>query len=813
VTKQKNDYGADSIKVLEGLTAVRKRPGMYIGDTSTRGLHHLVFEVVDNSVDEAINGYCTKIEITIHVDGKVTVEDNGRGIPVEKHKGVKGKTALEVVMTMLHAGGKFDNATYKVSGGLHGVGVSVVNALSEFLEVEVRRDGKVYHQSYSKGQPISKMEVTGKTKRSGTRVTFFPDSEIFETTEFHYDILTRRVRELAFLNAGLKIALTDERGDVKTEEFLYKGGIISFVEYLNQTKNPLHKKPIYFSAVKDEIELEIALQYNDGYSEQLFSYANFINTMEGGTHESGFKAALTRTLNHYAQQNNLLKQLKSNLSGDDVREGLSAVISVKIPEPQFEGQTKTKLGNSDVKGMVETMVNDKLGAFMEENPSVAKKIIMKSVDAARARDAARKARDLTRRKSALESSSLPGKLADCQEKDPQYSELFIVEGDSAGGSAKQGRDRRYQAILPLRGKILNVEKARFDKMLQNNEIQTIITALGAGIGEKEFDLEKVRYHRIIIMTDADVDGSHIRTLLLTLFYRRMRPIIEKGFLYVAQPPLYRVKKGKNERYIKDEPELREFLLQLGTGNLTLKMNGKGTVAGDKLIKLVKKVIRYNDILVKASRRRTLAGGERNWPLIDALVRSTDMPESLKNPKMLERDMKELKKFLNKTYPDVKILGYEDPVLEEESNMYYSSLVAEENGGRLELIVGPELAKSPEFEELQRLKEIYEEAGSSPYTLLNNGDSVDVTSLSAMVEKIMEFGSKGQDIQRYKGLGEMNPDQLWNTTMNSETRMLRQVKIEDAITADKLFDVLMGDQVDPRREFIRANALQVTNLDI
>ena len=810
----KSSYGADSIKVLEGLAAVRKRPGMYIGDTSLRGFHHLVFEVVDNSVDESINGHCNKIEVTIQVDNSVMVVDNGRGIPVEKHKSVKGKTALEVVLTMLHAGGKFDNASYKVSGGLHGVGVSVVNALSEHLEVRVKRNGNVYKQSYSRGNPISKIETIGTTKTSGTTITFKPDSEIFEVNEFHYDILAKRLRELAFLNAGLKILLTDERGEGKQEEFLYKGGIRSFVEYLNRAKNVLHKKPIYIAAEREGIELEIAMQYNDGYSDNMYSYANFINTIEGGTHEIGFKTSLTRTINSYAQANGLLKKLKANLSGDDVREGLSAIISVKIPDPQFEGQTKTKLGNSEVKGMVEQIVNDKLGTFFEENPSVAKRVILKSVDAARARDAARKARDLTRRKGALDAGSLPGKLADCQEKDPRYSEIFIVEGDSAGGSAKQGRERKNQAILPLRGKILNVEKARFDKMLQNNEIRTIITALGTGIGDDDFDLAKLRYHRVIIMTDADVDGSHIRTLLLTLFYRKMRPLVDAGYLYIAQPPLYRIKKGKNEKYIKDDIEMQAILLKLGTESLNLQLNGSGkTLSGDKLTALVKKIIRYNDILSKAAKRRTKSGVEKTIPILDGLVRTSELPESLKNEKELERDLNKVVKFLKDSGSSIQPIGWDPPVLDEETNLYKTCFVAQDNGIAIEIDVGPDLAQSVEFKELLKLKDIYAETGEAPYKLVNNGDPDEANSLMELVEKIMESGKKGQDIQRYKGLGEMNPGQLWDTTMDPERRVLRQVKIEEAMNADSLFDILMGDQVLPRREFIVDNALHVNNLDI
>ncbi|MFO8056415.1 MAG: DNA topoisomerase (ATP-hydrolyzing) subunit B [bacterium] len=810
--EEKSTYGAESIKVLEGLTAVRKRPGMYIGDTSVRGLHHLVFEVVDNSVDEAINAYCDKISVTLHVDNSVTVEDNGRGIPVDEHYSVKGKSAVEVVMTMLHAGGKFDSVSYKVAGGLHGVGVSVVNALSEYLEVEVRRDGKVYKQSYGHGKPISKLEEVGKTKRSGTRINFRPDASIFETTEFHYDILARRLRELAFLNAGLRIAFTDERDELKQEEFFYKGGIVSFVDYLNSSKNVLHKKPVHFSAQRGDVELEIALQYNDGYAEQVYSYANFINTAEGGTHESGFRSALTRTINSYAQSNNLLKNLKANLTGDDVREGLTAIISVKIQDPQFEGQTKTKLGNSDVKGMVEAIVNERLAAYLEENPSVGRKIISKSVDAARAREAARKARDLTRRKSALESSSMPGKLADCQERDPRYSELYIVEGDSAGGSAKQGRDRRYQAILPIRGKILNVEKARFDKMLQNNEIQAIVTALGAVAGKDEFDIEKLRYHRVIIMTDADVDGSHIRTLLLTLFYRKMRPLLDMGYLYIAQPPLYRVKKGKKEHYIKDEDELQDYLLQLATADLRMEINGT-SVSGNDLIELIKRIIRYQDILLKAARRRSRSGGERTARIIDALARTGELPRSLENPDLLIRDLKRAVEFLQSEAPDIRVVGWDPPQLDEETNTYKTSFMAADNGTPLEVEVGLSLARSAEFEELQRIKNLYDEAGSPPYVLVSKSERMEANNLYQLVETALEQGKKGLEIQRYKGLGEMNPSQLWETTMNPESRTLRQVRIEDAIASDRLFDVLMGDHVEPRRDFIQQNALNVSNLDI
>jgi len=803
-------YDANSIKILEGLSAVRKRPAMYIGTTGVRGLHHLVFEVVDNSVDEAINGFCDAIQVTIHIDNTITVDDNGRGIPVENHPQAK-KSSLEVVMTILHAGGKFDSKSYAIAGGLHGVGVSVVNALSEWLDVEVKRDGGVYHQRYQRGAPAAPVEKIGKSKVSGTRVSFKPDPQIFETLEFHYDILAQRLRELAFLNPNLKIILEDERGEKKTEEFLYKGGVVSFVEYLNRNKNVFHKKPIYFQAEKDGVMVEIAMQYNDAYNEQLFSYANFIRTTEGGSHEVGFKSAITRTINNYASANGLMKGMKTGLSGDDVREGLTAVISVKLRDPQFEGQTKTKLGNSEVKGIVESITNEKLGAFFEENPPIARKVIGKSVEALLAREAARKARDLTRRKSALEGSSLPGKLADCQEEDPRFAELFIVEGESAGGSAKQGRDKKNQAILPLKGKILNVEKARLDKMLGNQEIQTIVTALGAGISE-EFDLAKLRYHKIIIMTDADVDGSHIRTLLLTFYYRQMARLIEEGYLFIAQPPLFRAKRGKSLKYIKDEAELENYLLELGVEDSKLLLK-EGAISGARLISLIKQAIRYYQMLEHLAKRKAKSGGVKNACLVEAMLRFASLDKCISNKKDF---MEELEKSLQKAAkdnPQLVPLGFDGPNFDEEHNCWQAVVMAQENGSRLELAVDFDFVHSPEFQELHKLKEIYKEVGKPPYKFQTNGDVKELSDLRMLKEEVLAQGKKGQEITRYKGLGEMNPDQLWETTMNPESRILKQVRIEDAIRSNELFNILMGEEVEPRREFIQNNALRAVNLDI
>jgi DNA gyrase subunit B len=803
----KEEYTAENIKVLQGLEAVRKRPAMYIGSTGISGLHHLVYEVVDNSIDEALAGFCNKIDVVIHEDNSVTIEDNGRGIPVDMHR-EEGRPAAEVVMTTLHSGGKFDSDSYQYSGGLHGVGVSVVNALSEFLEMEIWRDGKVYFQRYERGVPATPFEVTGNTKRRGTKIRFKPDDEIFETLDISYDTLCQRLRELSFLNSGLKISVLDERSD-KKQEFQYKGGIVSFVEYLNKNKTTIHPKPIHLEGEKEGIFIDISLQYNDGYTETLFSFANNINTVDGGTHLIGFKSALTRTLNNYATNSNQLKNLKASLSGEDAREGLTGIISVKVPNPQFEGQTKAKLGNSEVKGLVEALVNEKLGTFFEENPPVARRILEKVVDAARAREAARKARDLTRRKGLLESDSLPGKLADCQEKDPRESELFIVEGDSAGGSAKQGRDRRIQAILPLRGKILNVEKARFDQMLSNQEIKTLITALGTGVGDEEYNLDRLRYHRVIIMTDADVDGSHIRTLLLTLFYRQMFPLIERGYLYIAQPPLYRVKKGKEEpKYLRREEDLENYLLEKGIENLRLVLPGdKGPISGKSLLETVRKAIRLGKVLERLAKRKMdpdilLAFAEQEAFSKNALKEEKEVG------RIVEQAKRALKRGPRKKN-EIEITLEKD----SEHGSYTLRCFSNTNGSRLETILDQELISSAQFEELQKLCKQLSPLGQPPYVLKSGESTQEVVGHSQLVQAIFASGKKGLEIQRYKGLGEMNPEQLWETTMNPETRIMLQVRLEDAIKADEIFTVLMGDQVEPRRDFIQRNALSVTNLDI
>ncbi|GAB4487184.1 MAG: DNA topoisomerase (ATP-hydrolyzing) subunit B [Thermodesulfovibrionales bacterium] len=792
---QTGSYGAEDIKILKGLSAVRKRPAMYIGSTGPDGLHHLVYEAVDNSVDEALAGFCDEIEVTLHHDGSCTVTDNGRGIPTGKHPGdSEGRSAAEVVLTELHAGGKFESSAYKISGGLHGVGISVVNALSEWLEVEIKQNGQVFQQRFERGKPSGPLTVVGKTRGRGTKVTFKPDAEIFETVEFSYDVLSQRLRELAFLNRGLKIVILDERTD-KNQEFLYKGGIVSFVEHLNKNKTSLHPKPIYISGTKDDIFAEVALQYNDGYAEMIYTFANNINTREGGTHLVGFKSALTRTANAYASASGILKNGKDSVSGDDIREGLTAVISVKIPNPQFEGQTKMKLGNSEAKGIVESIVNDALSTYFEENPSIARKVIEKAIQAARAREAARKARELTRRKGALEDTGLPGKLADCSEKDPALSELFIVEGDSAGGSAKQGRDRRAQAILPLRGKILNVEKARFDKMLSSEEIRILITALGTGIGTDDFDIAKTRYHKIILMTDADVDGAHIRTLLLTFFYRQMPQIIEKGYLYIAQPPLFKVKKGRTEKYIQNEGEMQNMLLELAAEDLTLTLKGQ-EIRGRALIAFLKKLISYEKLMEWFQRRRK-----------DPLVLRFLLRQGItKNTFLDKAGITAMLKQLTEDVPELQIGDVTD---DEE----HGGFTVETRRQNYKTVLGFSLQLSPEYRELETLHDAVRELGAPPFTVKTKESERKIGSTTELYHWVFENARKGLNIQRYKGLGEMNPQQLWETTMDPDKRTLLQVTIEDSVQAEEIFTTLMGDQVEPRKEFIVKHALEARNIDV
>ncbi len=795
LVRDQGAYGAAQIKVLEGLEAVRKRPAMYIGSTAGDGLHHLVYEVVDNSIDEALAGHCTEVQVHLHIDDSVTVIDNGRGIPTEMHK--EGKPAAEIVMTKLHAGGKFDNDAYKVSGGLHGVGISVVNALSEWLELEIWRGGTVYTQSYRRGAPATAFEETGHTDRRGTKVHFRPDGDIFETTELIFDVLSNRLRELAFLNKGLRITIEDERTE-KKHQFHYTGGIVSFVEHLNKKKTPLHDNVIYFSGVRSGIDLEIALQYNDTYQEQVFSFANNINTHEGGTHLSGLKAALTRTVNNYALGNNLTKDLKENLSGDDIREGLVCVISVKIPQPQFEGQTKTKLGNSEVKGIVEALVNDGLGTYLERNPPVARKIIGKAVDAARAREAARKARELVRRKGALDNTALPGKLADCQERDPELAEIFIVEGESAGGSAKQGRDRRTQAILPVKGKILNVEKARYDKMLSHQEIAALITALGTGIGQEDFDIAKLRYHKIIIMTDADVDGSHIRTLLLTFFFRQMRQLIERGHIYIAQPPLFKVKKGRAEQYIKDEAAMSEFLLTKAVNDVSVRVGEGGSdreLRGGELREFLDRLIELTDAAGRVNRHF------RDRRIVDALL----------DAGIRDRLQVADKGSMSALRQRLAGLGYSARVVADPEHRVHKIVFRQ--GSSQEREIGYEQVSSAEYQRLVRLHAASAAWDRPPFTVTHGKDRVELGDRKALLDHVLVLGRKDLQLQRYKGLGEMNPDQLWETTMDPEARCLLQVRISDAVATDELFSVLMGDAVEPRRQFIQENALDVKNLDI
>ena len=790
-TVDADSYTASDIKVLEGLEAVRKRPAMYVGDTGSYGLHQLVFEVVDNSVDEALAGYCQNIRVVLHTDATCTVVDDGRGIPVDIHEGT-GKSASEVVLTTLHAGGKFESSVYKVSGGLHGVGVSVVNALSEWLELEVRRDGKVYRQRYDRGKPQTDLIPGEKTTKRGTTIRFKPDPEIFEVITFSFDVLSNRLRELAFLNKGLKIQIEDER-DEKKLTFVYSGGIRQFVEYMNQNKTPVHPKVLYFAGGRGDIQVEVALQYNDGYQENIFSFANNINTREGGTHLTGFRAALTRTLSAYAQANGFLKNFKGGMTGDDVREGLTAVISVRLPEPQFEGQTKAKLGNSDIKGLVESVVNDKLAQAFEEDPATARKIAEKCVRAAQAREAARKARELTRKKG-LDEDGLAGKLADCAERDPAVRELFLVEGVSAGGSAKQGRDRRTQAILPLRGKIINAEKARYDKVLSHQEIRLLISALGTGIGPEEFDVSKLRYHKVILMTDADVDGAHIRTLLLTFFFRHMVPVIEAGHLYIAQPPLFKLKRGKTEKYILSERELNQELLLLGTAGARLRLgNGKGNgkvVGEERLRRFVTDVSEYRHLVARLAKR----GVSAEW--VEAFVGHRPLTR-----KRISREtlLTEIPRALGR--PDVEFVVRTDT---EEAAVAVGVWDGQERTIELGLFAAGEWA---------RLVEVYAEIEAfdrPPFTLITaSGQEYPAATKAALVDQVFQLGREGTMIQRYKGLGEMNPEQLWETTMNPETRTLLRVTMDDAVAADEIFTILMGDHVEPRRELIATHALEAT----
>ena len=790
------DYDESNITVLQGLEAVRLRPGMYIGGVDNTALHHLVFEVVDNSVDEALAGFCTEIHVIINSDGSISVEDNGRGIPVGIHE-EEGIPAVELILTRLHAGGKFDNSNYKVSGGLNGVGASVVNALSNRMIAEIHREGFLWKQEYRKGNTASTLQQIEDSRKTGTNITFWPDDTIFDHVEFNYEILAHRLRELAFLNRGIMISIRDNRSE-RFQEFKYDGGIASFIRHINENKNVLHEDPVYFSGKSEDVEIEVAFQYNDSYTERIYSFVNTINTIEGGTHLTGFKGALTRTLNNYMTSNNIANDSKENFSGEDVREGMAAVISARVTEPQFESQKKIKLTNVEIKGKVETLVSEYLGAYLEENPSVSKKIVAKAIDAQRARLAAKKARELTRRKNVLEFSTLPGKLADCQESDPSLSELFLVEGDSAGGSAKQGRDRKNQAILPLKGKILNVEKARFDKMLTNEEIKTMITAMGTGIGKEEFNLEKIRYHKIIIMTDADVDGSHILTLILTFFYRQMPEIIENGYLYIAQPPLYRAKKGRSSFFVRDENELTERLVRSSSEILILKPENGAAISGEELFRTALQIRLYRthydrlcynpnltmliNLLLKHQIEIDLGGADHIISCIGGLkniyndYKLTVDPEKQGNNVLIEVNGQQIELSLN--------------LLENLSAYEYSQM----------------------FEEHLRLKAALGEKGVV-LTEEKEGESNFFQSWFEVLDFMINFGKKGMYIQRYKGLGEMNPEQLWETTLNPKVRTLKKVTIEDIVESDGIFTILMGDQVEPRRNFIEENALRVKNLDV
>jgi DNA gyrase subunit B len=801
-------YDSSSIKVLEGLEAVRLRPAMYIGSTGEMGLHHLVYEVVDNSVDEALAGHATEITVTIHDDNSVTVVDNGRGIPVGIHED-EGVSAAQVVMTKLHAGGKFDSKSYKVSGGLHGVGVSCVNALSERLELEIWREGHTWQQEYAFGAPKAPLAKVGKAAkgRTGTRVTFKPDGTIMEATVFNFDTLAQRLRELAFLNKGLKINLIDERADDKKAEFLYSGGISEFIRHLNRGKSVLHEKPIHFEQERElpnggTLTMEVALQYNDGYSENIFSFANNINTVDGGTHLTGFRTALTRTINAFGQSEKLFKDVKENLTGDDVREGLTAVVSVKVPQPQFEGQTKGKL-NSDIAGPMTQFVNEKLGEYFEKNSTVGRKIVSKAIEAARAREAARKARDLTRRKGALDSGGLPGKLADCQEKDPRLCELFLVEGESAGGTAKQGRERKYQAILPLKGKILNVEKARYDKMLGHEEIRAMITALGTGIGKDDFDVAKLRYDKIIIMTDADVDGSHIRTLLLTFFFRHMNELITRGKVYIAQPPLYRIKKGKSEKYIKDQKEFDKEIMRRATENVVVELHAAGngkpksTLEGQELRTFLLNLNEFQEMFHKVERRL------RDPRVVDVLGNA--------NLNLDTKDHFQVEANLTAVFEALQKAGLTPEMRKDEEHSAFAVVYKDSTGAERE--IGIALSNQPEYRRYRRLARDTAKFNEPPFVVVKNEHRDSQPNWSDLLEFVKNEGKKDASVQRYKGLGEMNAEQLAETTMNPEKRTLLQVRLEDAVESEEIFSTLMGEDVESRRKFIEDNALDVKNLDV
>ena len=795
-------YDASSIKVLRGLEAVRKRPGMYIGDTDDKsGLHQTVYEIVDNSIDEALGGHCDRVNVILHVDGSATVTDNGRGIPVDIHH-EEGVSAAEVIMTTLHAGGKFSDESYKVSGGLHGVGVSVVNALSDWLKLEICRDGKIHQQTYQQGAAVSPLKTVGDTDRTGTSISYKPSPDIFSDTEFSFDTLAHRLRDLSFLNHGVTIDLKDERSG-KHQEFFSEGGLASFVEYLNRNKNPVHPEVIHVNDMRDGIGVEIAVQWNDSYQELVYCFTNNIANRDGGTHLTGFRSALTRTVNTYVVNSKQIKDSKMSLSGDDLREGMTAIISVKHPDPKFNSQVKEKLVSSEVKGIVEATLNDYLNSFLEEHPKAAKAIVEKAIMAARARDAARKAREMVQRKGALDSSSLPGKLADCQEKDPTLAEIFIVEGDSAGGSAKQGRDRKTQAILPLRGKILNVEKARMDKILSSQEIITLITALGCGVGEEHFDISKLRYHNVVLMTDADVDGSHIRTLLLTFFYRQMPELVERGYLYIAQPPLFKVKRGKKEQYLKDEKALDDFIVRAAVDSLKLTdFEGNG-IAGNRLRELSLQTLRYRTLLDSLSR-----GSDRR--VLEAIVAQHALTvEAMADEEILAQRLAETEQYLSSRYPEILPLKFS---IEGEDRVIQFVCETKIGGVPKRTTISDAFLQSDRFAELRTLNTALSVVGNAPFKLEGEGLDIQLAHIEALADEVDRMGRKGLQIQRYKGLGEMNPEQLWETTMDPETRTMLQIRIDDTVEADGIFTVLMGDQVEPRRDFIAKNALSVKNLD-